>query len=99
MSKCKCPSVSVQRIFRKNPSQCFREKNRLLYKVQILEGGRKLDFANWRGDLELATVEKLKLGGFMCGCNSQQVESWIADSLVIVHRLRGLAASPQKAMS
>ena len=26
MSKCKCPSVSVQRIFRKSPSQCFREK-------------------------------------------------------------------------
>ena len=23
--KCKCRSVSVQRIFRKNPSQCFRE--------------------------------------------------------------------------
>ena len=27
MSKCKCRSVSVQRIFRKNPSQCFREKD------------------------------------------------------------------------
>ena len=26
MSKCTCRSVSVQRIFRKNPSQCFREK-------------------------------------------------------------------------
>ena len=26
MSKCKCRSVSVQRIFRKSPSQCFREK-------------------------------------------------------------------------
>ena len=25
VSKCKCRSVSVQRIFRKNPSQCFRE--------------------------------------------------------------------------
>ena len=25
--KCKCRSVSVQGIFRKNPSQCFREKN------------------------------------------------------------------------
>ena len=24
--KCKCRSVSVQGIFRKNPSQCFREK-------------------------------------------------------------------------
>ena len=28
MCKCKCRSVSVQRIFRKNPSQCFREKRR-----------------------------------------------------------------------
>ena len=25
--ECKCRSVSVQEIFRKNPSQCFREKN------------------------------------------------------------------------
>ena len=29
MCKCKCRSVSVQGIFRKNPSQCFREKARL----------------------------------------------------------------------
>ena len=26
MCECKCRSVSVQEIFRKNPSQCFREK-------------------------------------------------------------------------
>ena len=26
--KCECRSVSVQRIFRKNPSQCFREERR-----------------------------------------------------------------------
>ena len=36
--KCECRSVSVQRIFRKNPSQCFREKKRTPWSVVFLFG-------------------------------------------------------------
>ena len=35
--KCKCRSVSVQGIFRKNPSQCFREKETFPLASQVAE--------------------------------------------------------------
>ena len=33
--KCKCRSVSVQEIFRKNPSQCFREQKHHFSKIDL----------------------------------------------------------------
>ena len=50
MSKCKCRSVSVQRIFRKNPSQCFREKD--LTKPESMSSIKAIDASVLEGRLE-----------------------------------------------